>query len=405
MLKRLRRKFILINMTFVLVMLGILIAIVLHTTVAELEQKSLMMLQMAEAEMEMPTPPDVPAKTRLVYFAVFRTESGDFVAEGSELFDLTDESFLSELMDATENSGEKTGILWNYELRYLRSDSPRGEKVLFADISVELGAIKSLVSTCLLIALLAPIAFWLLSLFLARWAVKPVEQAWDRQKQFVADASHELKTPLTVITTNAELLEQGCSEAQAAQCTENILVMSRQMRGLTEGLLDLARLDNGTAKKAFSPLSLSELVEDAVLCFEAVFFERELFLKAEIESGLCVKGNEKNLRQVVDILLDNAQKYAQTGTEVLLGLRRSGGQCLLSVQTQSQPLTKEQCSRIFERFYRCDEARSLNGSYGLGLPIAQGIVQAHGGKIWAQSQPEGNIFTVQLPLVSTSSAM
>lgn len=400
MLKRLRLKFICINMAFVVVMLCVIFGIVLRSTVGNLKEQNIQMLQAVDNDREKPGRPNDREPIRTLYFSLEKTPEGEIKAEGSEFFQLTDEELLRELWETAEGSEEPSGVIWEYELRFLKANSPHGQKLLFADISANLDTVQNLLWTCVLVGMIALVAFWLISLFLARWAVKPVEKAWAQQKQFVADASHELKTPLTVITTNAELLQESCSKEQAAQYTENILAMSRQMRGLTEGLLDLARLDNGTAPQSFTALDLSGLVEMAALPFEAVFFERELELQAHIEAGISVRGNEQKLRQVADILLDNAQKYAQSNSRVLLELKRSGhGQCLLSVQTRGETLSKEQLSHIFDRFYRCDEARAMNHSYGMGLSIAQSIIREHRGKIWAQSKEGVNTFYVQLPTV------
>ena len=276
-----------------------------------------------------------------------------------------------------------------------------GQHIVFADISVETNTMKSLVRNCLIIGVVGFLAFLLISLFLARWAVKPVEQAWKQQRQFVADASHELKTPLTVITTNAELLQNvNCSEEDRAQFSDNILTMSHQMRGLTESLLELARVDNGTVNMTFAETDLSQLVNSAVLPFEAVFFEKGQSFSTQIQGGIRAKISETHIRQVVDILLDNAQKYAGAGAQVLLELKTIGrGECILAVSNTGEPISREDLKNIFKRFYRVDCARSMNHSYGLGLSIADTIVQAHKGKIWAQSENGVNTFFVQLPVL------
>lgn len=236
-----------------------------------------------------------------------------------------------------------------------------------------------------------------MSTLLARWAVRPVEQAWDQQRQFVADASHELKTPLTVILTNAELLSDPAYDEERRQdFSANILTMSRQMRLLVEELLDQARVDN--SKIQHQTLDLSKLVEEALLPFEPVYFEAGRNLVNQIEPGISLTGSGKHLCQVVEILLDNGCKYSDPGSTTLLRLSRHGRNALLSVTTPGTPLTEQQCTDIFKRFYRVDAARTRTGSYGLGLSIAQGIVAQHGGKIWAQSQEGSNTFFVLLPM-------
>ena len=238
------------------------------------------------------------------------------------------------------------------------------------------------------------------SLLLSGWAVKPVEDAWNQQKQFVTDASHELKTPLTVIISNAELLQQPGYSDEKRQCfSESILSMSRQMRHLVESLLNLARLDSTLdTDELHANLDFSALVEECILPFEPMYFERGLLLESEIEPGLQVCGNEVPLRRCVDILLDNAQKYSEPGT-VRVRLCRDARQAVLTVTNPYPELSKRECRDVFKRFYRRDSARTDSGSYGLGLPIAEGIVEKHGGKIRCDWENGEICFTITIPAI------
>ena len=242
------------------------------------------------------------------------------------------------------------------------------------------------------------LAFLGLSLLLARWALRPVERAWEQQRQFVADASHELKTPLTVILTDAELLQDPeTNEADRARFSGGILTMARQMRGLVEDLLELARLDAGTARRERTELDFSELCAQTLLPFEPLFFEKGLELQSQVEPGIRVRGDGEHLRQVEEILLDNALKYAAVPSAVELRLARQGRNVRLSVASRGDALSKEELKDIFKRFYRADRARSRGGGYGLGLAIAGSIAAEHGGKIWAESESGVNTFIVELP--------
>ncbi len=240
--------------------------------------------------------------------------------------------------------------------------------------------------------------FLFVSILLARWAVKPVEHAWEQQRQFVADASHELKTPLTVILTDTELLQSGsCTEEDNSRFLGSIRTMSEQMRGLVEELLSLTRADNTDARRAQQPMDWSKCVADAILPFEPVFYENGLALESEIEDGVSVKGSEVQLRQVTEILLDNAKKYCAPNTATRVVLKRQGRHALLTVENLGEEIAKDELEKIFLRFYRLDKARSMNHSYGLGLAIARQIVESHKGKIWAESGGGINRFCVQLP--------
>ena len=401
MIRRLRLKFVLMNMAFVSVLLAAVFAVVLHNTQNQLAQASLRALEQAALEHLGPVRPDRrPGEPGGIPCFVLRTgPRGELIAIGDGYYDLTDEDWLLTLLAAAQERGGREGVLEDYGLRFCRSGPPERPALAFADLTGERQTMAALARTCLLAGGAAFLGFLAVSVLLSRWAVKPVERAWEQQKQFVADASHELKTPLTVILTNAELLREGTAGAGEGPFADNILTMARQMRGLVESLLELARADAPPAAGAMEPVDLSRLVQEAALPFEPVFFEAGLTLTAEVREGLRVRGAEGQLRQVADILLDNARKYTPSGGAVTLELTRSGRHCLLSVAGPGTPLTRQQRQDVFKRFYRADPARSREGSWGLGLAIAQEIVKRHNGKIWADSGPEGNRFTVRLPLM------
>ncbi|MBR2491052.1 MAG: HAMP domain-containing histidine kinase [Ruminiclostridium sp.] len=398
MLKRLRIKFVCINMTIVTILLCLVLSLVLHFTQENLETQSIRMMEAIAAEPFQPGLPDrKPDDIFLPYFTVHLDHQGNLVTLSGTYFDLSDQDLVAQLV-AEALAGGQTGVLEDYHLRYCRVAAPMGEQLVFADISSEIKTMESLLRTCLLMGCLGFLAFLVISLFLARWAVRPVEKAWDQQRQFVADASHELKTPLTVITTTTELLSApACPESHRTRYAHNILTTARQMRGLVESLLDLARADNGAARTDFSDLDYSQLVTSAVLPFEAVLFEAHLTLTTDIREGIRLKGSSDHLRQVVEILLDNARKYSFPQTQVTVTLTRTGKTCLLRVTNRGETISPADLTNIFKRFYRVDTARTGSGSYGLGLSIAESIVQAHKGKIWAESREGNNFFFVQLP--------
>lgn len=411
MLKRLRCKFVCIFMSLVTFMLLAVSMVQLYTTYNHLEQRSREEMQHAlkmepfgeDADRKEPEPradkEDQREKMKHEedIFLLCLDAQGNLCRKGGEHFELPDEEELLALYHQADSSEKSSGLIYSYSLRYLKQVEDGEYVIAFADVSLELDTMESMMKNGLIIGLCLYVLFFLLSLFLARWAVKPVERAWQRQTQFVADASHELKTPLTVIMTNGELLREPCTEEQRQQYAENILAMSSQMRGLTQSLLDDAQSEGGSGGKHQEPVEYSQLAENVALSFEAMFFERGLTLSSRIQEGIRVKGCQSQLCQVIEILLDNAQKYSAEGSAVELKLKRGLCQCTLSVQSHGETLTKEQLERIFERFYRADQARTMNNSYGLGLSIAKSIVKAHRGRIWAQSKDGVNTFFVQLP--------
>ena len=163
--------------------------------------------------------------------------------------------------------------------------------------------------------------------------------------------------------------------------------------------MELARVDNAQNHITMQELDFSKLISDAVLPFEPLFFEKGMVLESEVEPGIRLRGSAEHLRQVPEILLDNAMKYADPASTVQVRLVRHGRECLLSVANRGPEIGREDLKNIFKRFYRVDQARSMGGSYGLGLSIAERIVQTHRGRIWAESAGGTNTFYVQLPVI------
>lgn len=405
MIRRLRLKFVAVIMVLVLAMLGAIFALVLHFTQRNLEQESVSMMQnlasMPLRAQERPNRhPDAQGKNiRLPYFTVVLDENGEPEAFGGGYYDLSDEDFLREILDAALSGGEHIGILEEYDLRYCLSPGREQSYVVFADMSSERSTLENLRRTCTAIGVLSFAGFLAIAVFLSRWMTRPVEAAWQQQRQFVADASHELKTPLTVIMANAELLQHpGSSEAEKARFSAAVLTEARQMRSLVEQLLELARMDSALEPPAPESVDLSRLVADALLPFEPVFFERGLSAQSSIEEDIFVCGDAQQLRQVVDILLDNAQKYASADGLIQIELKKiSRARAQLCVSDQGTPLSDEALANLFKRFYRADKARSGSSGFGLGLAIAQGIVERHAGHIRAESSGGMNRFFVELP--------
>lgn len=403
MLKRLRIKFVAVIMVIVTAMLCLVFGMVYFFTKSNMEAESVNMMQAVAANPVQPGRPDLPAgEVRLPYFVLQIGRNGELLTAGGGYYDLSDEDFLRTLTDAVFAKGGQTGILEEYGLRFCAVATPLGQSLVFADMSNEVSTLSSLMKTCIFIGVLCFIAFFGVSILLAFWMVRPVDKAWKQQRQFVADASHELKTPLTVIISNAELLQLPEYDEESKACfSDRILTMSRQMRSMVERLLELARADNEQKQIVHTRLNLSELVEYAALPFEPIFFEKNLELVTQLQSDLFVEGDSQQLQQVVDILLDNAQKYAPASGRVELTLRRAERhRCLLSVSNACEAMEKEELQNLFKRFYRMDKARSRDGSFGLGLPIAEGIVTQHHGHIWAEWKDGCITFFVELHVCS-----
>ena len=405
MIRKLRGKFILINMTIVTIMICVILGLVYHFTKENIEANSINMMQnIANRPIRMDTPDKMEDEIRLPYFMLQIEPDGELMTTGGGYYDLSDEEFLDNLIKEVIDSGKILGMIEEYNLRYYYMPTPRMQRFVFVDISNELVTLKGLMRICFLIGGVSFLVFLWISMLLSGWAVRPVDLAWKRQRQFVADASHELKTPLTVIMTNAEMMQSPEYDvSDKTNCLAGILTMSRQMRKLIEQMLELARTDSVQKKPVLMPVDFSKLVCDAVLPFEPVFFEKGLALTSNVEENIRVKGAESQLRQVVEIFLDNAGKYGKASGTVWITLKKHGKrQCILSIANEGEAIPREDLKQIFKRFYRVDKARSRNGSFGLGLSIAENVVIQHKGRIWAESREGINSFHVKLPVLSVS---
>ena len=401
MIKRLRLKFICVIMAIVMVLLGCILGVVIHFTGQSMEMQSISMMRTIATT---PFQQGIPGKpmddeVRLPFFTVQISSRGELIAASGGYFDLTDREYLQEIINEALRSNRETGELTEHDLRYLKTVSPRGFTIVFSDTTTERATLTHLFYSCLGVFFVAMSLFLGISILLSHWVIKPVAAAWDQQRQFVADATHELKTPLSVIMANAELMQgEDLGEEERRTHSGNILSVTYQMRSLVENMLEMAQVNNGTVKMQFENVDISHLVSDAALSFQLLYEEQGMGLRCAVPDGVTINGSEQHLYQVLDVLLDNALKYSTPGSMVSVDLVSHGRTCLLSVASPGEPISKEDLKNIFKRFYRADKARVMNGSYGLGLAIAESIVEAHRGKIWAESEGGVNTFFVQLPL-------
>lgn len=404
MLRKLKLKFIIVIMSIVTVIFAAAFGLVMHLTQQNYERESVQMMrgiafrppQPAQFRAPDDRPDDDNNNIRLPFFTVRIMRGGEIEAFG-DYYDLSDKEKLKKLVDEVRSQKKDVGILKDYDLRYMKNEEGGRNTYVFADISSEKAMLRGLVRNSVVIGLIGFAIFLVISIILAEWVTKPVQKTWNEQKQFIADASHELKTPITVIMTNAEMLEEsGSNGTDRAVFAKNILSTSKRMRGLVESLLELARLDNNRKKTEMERLDYSRLVNDCLLPFEPMFYENDIDLLVNISDNIFVNGNKDKLRQVITILLDNALKYDDPQYPVSVELKVQSGQCILSVYGRGEPLSKEDCKNIFKRFYRVDKARSDGQSYGLGLSIAESIINEHKGRIWAESRDDTNYFYVSL---------
>jgi len=244
------------------------------------------------------------------------------------------------------------------------------------------------------------VGYLIISIILSKIALQPVEESWNKQKQFVADASHELKTPLSVIMANTEIIASHQDETVASQMKwiENTRSEAKRMAELVADLLFLAKNDDGL-KVQMEDTDFSDCVNSIVLGCEAIFYENNKVFRYDITPDVHVTGNAAQLKQLATILLDNANKYSKGNGNIDLRLQVNGKHAVLTVSNDSEQLTDEQAKHLFDRFYTVDLSRNRNsGGNGLGLSIAQVICQTHGGNISVACEDNRITFTATMPI-------
>ena len=290
------------------------------------------------------------------------------------------------------NKNDASGVMDN--LAYYREDKGGYTLVTFMDNTVLSGSMSTLFRYTLIFGCVAIVALFFLARYLAKRIVAPLEESYQKQKHFISDAGHELKTPISVVNANAELLSREIGENQWLQ---NIQYENERMGKLVGQLLDLARTENVAPQ--MERIDLSRLVDGEALPFDGVAFEHGLHLNENIAPGLVVNGSSTQLKQIVSILLDNAIKHGKDGKDVWLSLSKEHGYARLSVINVGNEIPEEYRKNLFERFYRVDEARNGEDKhYGLGLAIAKSIVEGHKGKIDVYCYNGFVEFRVLLPL-------
>ena len=311
-----------------------------------------------------------------------------------------DEETVVRAVEEALAAGRESGRLEGLGLRFLIRSGGNRLELAFAGMDWERGAVRRQALAAALILAAALPGFFVVSVLLSRWLVRPVEESWRRQQQFVADASHELKTPLTVLLADADILLGHPDDTIRSQSrwVEHQRDEGLRMKGLVEDLLFLARGDAGDRERPRGRVELSQVCEGCVMSFEPLAFEAGLVLESSVVPGVGVTGDGEELRRLCAILLDNACKYCGPGGTVRVTLE-GGGEAALTVHNTGEPIPAEDQAHLFERFYRADAARGREkGGYGLGLSIAAAIVERHGGKIAVRSTAgEGTAFTVTLP--------
>ena len=338
-----------------------------------------------------PMSPETPFETR--YFTVVIGDKGEVKMINTDRIAAVNDDSAASYATRLFEKGKRSGFSDNY--RYGTSEAPNGDIMyIFVDCTRELTSYRTFLVTSIAVGFVALIAVFVLVFFISGRVIKPLAESYEKQKRFITDASHELKTPLTVIGANTEVLEmQGVEN----EWTRGIKDQVKRLTSLTEKMVFLARMDEENQNVKPTDFSLSGAVEESVKPFTAVALSRGNSLIAHIQPNLTYRGDESMIRRLVGLLVDNAIKYSDEGMDIDIELKSVGKKLRLTVTNSCTALTEGEENLLFERFYRSDKSRnSETGGHGIGLSVAQSIVNAHKGSIKAEVRNGTVTFTVIL---------
>ena len=395
MIKALQRRFIFTAMISLLVLLIILIAGITTISYIMMEHSANDTLEMLSS---VPAQPAVPLDQRderlpafgyqiapdgpnaLNYFTVLINAEGQITATDIHLPQTVSEEEISVYAEAALAQQNERGKIASY--KYLSTTLENGgTQIVFLDNSIQAQTLLNVLIISGVVALGCMALMFIIVLIISKRAIRPIAENIAKQRRFVTDAGHEIKTPLAIIMANTDALELHLGESKWSR---NIRGQSIRLNGLMKNLLTLARFDEDIASLPMEETDLSSLFHDCLAAFNEIIERRQLTVIAEIAPAIKCSGNRESLIQLLTILLDNATKYANTGGDITVSLNAKNNKTIWKIQNTCETLPGVQPSTLFDRFYRSDAARTQkNGGYGIGLSIAQAIVAMHQGKIEA----------------------
>ena len=332
--------------------------------------------------MGMPKEEPIPKSLGSIdYFVIMADKNGKYLntENNDDMNAETAQNYITKILE--ENID--TGMVNSYQ--FYQTSKPNGTLMVFTDKSYEMDMLRQLKRTTVIIGSIALVILSVLAYFLSKRSIQPIKTAFDKQKQFVSDASHELKTPLTVISANADVLE---GEIGDNKWLKYIKAQTDRMSVLVNDLLNLTRLENNNSELERKYFNLSKAIINTALPFECQAFENNKKFEVNVDEDVMLSGSEKHIKQMAAIFIDNALKYSNEGGTVRVTLKKVGDRKMFSVYNTGEGLKEEETEKIFERFYRSDQSRNrATGGYGLGLAIAKSIIDKHKFKIHIMNQP------------------
>lgn len=401
MFKKLKIKFVLINMSLLTaVFIGIFGTIYLSTAYS---MEKDMRMQLWSNIMIAPQQKPTPKNDRMDMTIKIDLDNTNEIVSISSKMNTDDLDINNIVTNIVNNDEDMDTIKINGEsFGYLKQDIGNGKRIVLISKSFQQNMLWNLLKIFISVGSLSLVLLFFISIYFTNKAIKPLEETFKKQKQFIADASHELRTPLTIINTNVSLLRENEMETIYSQrkWINYIESQADRMSTLINEMLSLANLDANKKKEEKVNINLSKMVSDSLLIFEVVIFEKGLILEEDLANNIFIKGEQNQIKKLISILMDNAIKYTNNNGKITVSLINERNKAKLIVRNTGEGIKKEHLEKIFERFYRVDDSRDRGtGGYGLGLSIAKAIVEDHKGKIHAESIINNETsFIIELPL-------
>ena len=385
MFDKLKRKFILINMSLLTIVFILIFGTIYITTTISMEKD---LEHDLRNTLSTPRKP-IPNSPMMSSSIIIELDSDNNIATVTTYMEV-DENMLQETMYTIIKNENKFGKIKidGSSYGYLKEYSNKGVRIALMSREPQIDVLNNLLKVFISIGSISLIFLLLISIYLTNKTIKPIKETFEKQKQFIADASHELKTPLAIIRTNNSLVlsNKNLTVESQSKWLNYINNQIERMSELIDEMLSLAKLDANRGHDEFVVFNLSKLLNNILLTFEAVIFENKIELESNIEEDISIKGDKESIKKVFTILLDNAIKYTNQSGKIDVDLRQEKNKIKIKVKNSGEGINKKDINKIFERFYRVDTSRAReSGGYGLGLSIAKSIVENHNGKIYAES--------------------
>ena len=390
MIRKLRRKLVAVAMLSLFIVLLIIIGtvnILNYTRMVDDAQRTIAILK--ENDGSFPRPdmsPEHEAPYESRYFSVLMDADGNVSTIDTGKIAGTGTDGAAEYAKKVIDSGKTSGFIGQY--RFAVKDKDGGKLLIFLYCGRGLANFYSVLFVSVGISLAGMLAVFLLLVFFSGRIVKPVSESYEKQKRFITDAGHEIKTPLTIIDADAELVELECGESE---WLDDIKKQTKRLTALTNDLIYLAKMEEGQKNAVRIEFPLSDVVDETAESFRARAINENKQLEINIQPGLAYIGDEKAVRQLVSILVDNAVKYADSEGKIKVSLTNAAG-IKLEVYNTCEHISKDSVKHLFDRFYRAEQSHnSQTGGYGIGLSVAKAVAEAHRGKISAYTADEKSL--------------